>query len=533
MFKKTLSANDTGKTSGNQAGIYVSKHNVNFFPKLGNTKNPYSWIKCIDQNGKVWDFCYIYYNNKHHFDHGTRDEYRITHITDFLKYFNATKGDTITICDKPKSVYYSIKVEKQPVVKNKVVHMTKTRVTHKFFPVGQGLFAVGSIDIGLKPPYRWIYDCGSSNANCLVTKAITDLKNDWGDSKIDLLTISHFHEDHISGVIELLNTIDTKTVMLPWVPLWQRLLIGFDKGLQSDDAEVQFYIDPLQYLIQEAGDGFEQVLFVMPSEGEGPTFSIEPTTARESPEDLEDPDKQFVPGESVSCDYLDLKNDHSQRRLRALQVGRTISLFGVWEFIPYNDPETRPFDLTDFKAKVKHHRQELLNGSDFERETAFEYLKNLYKKKYPPHTAMNNVSLMLYGGTIDRWRGHYHCEHRLDYLFNYCECWQEHETMASILLTGDGNLSNDSKWNTLEQYLDFRRAIQTSVFQVPHHGARANWYDGLAAAASPILSVFSSDPNHRNGHPHAEVRRDFSKHRTIQVDRHSNFSLEIYLETIT
>ena len=81
--------------------------------------------------------------------------------------------------------------------------------------------------------------------------------------------------------------------------------------------------------------------------------------------------------------------------------------------------------------------------------------------------------------------------------------------MASILLTGDDNLGSDSKWSAPEQYLNCRRVVQTSVFQVPHHVARMNWYDGLADAASPVQSVFSSDPNHKYGHPHAGVLRDF------------------------
>ena len=88
----------------------------------------------------------------------------------------------------------------------------------------------------------------------------------------------------------------------------------------------------------------------------------------------------------------------------------------------------------------------------------------------------------------------------------------KNETMASILLTGDDNLGSDSKWNALEQYLNCRRVVQTSIFQVPHHGARTNWYDGLADAASPVLSVSSSDPNHK-------------------VDQNSDFSLHMYLET--
>ena len=148
--------------------------------------------------------------------------------------------------------------------------MTQVGVKHNFFPVGQGLFVAGSIEFWppppkrrrrieidgyekppAQPPYRWVYDCGSSTAKRLVTNAIADLKNDCSDSRIDLLTISHFHNDHISGVVDLLKAIGAKTVMLPWAPLWHRLLIGFDQGLRADDPEILFFVDPVQYLIQE------------------------------------------------------------------------------------------------------------------------------------------------------------------------------------------------------------------------------------------------------------------------------------------
>lgn len=426
--------------------------------------------------------------------------------------------------------------------------LTRLFVNHNFFPVGQGLFVAGSIEVVppppmrrcrteidghevplAQPPYRWVYDCGRSTAKRLVTNAIADLKSDCKGSRIDLLTISHFHNDHISGMVDLLKAIGAKTVMLPWAPLWHRLLIGFDQGLRADDPEILFFVDPVQYLIQEAGDVFEQVLFVMPSDGEGPPFSTEPTFGPESPEDLDAADELSGPGESAPYDELDLINVYGKRHVRRLRPGQAIPVFRVWEFIPYNDPDTRPSDPTNFEAKVARHRQALLGGTEEERAAALKRLRVLYEATFG-RTAMNDVSLTLYGGAIGTWRGHRYCDSRIHDLLVNCDCWQQHETKAAILLTGDGNLSSGSKWGALEQYLDCRRAVRTSVFQVPHHGARANWYDGLAAAASPAHSIFSSDPNHSYGHPHAEVLRDFWNYRAIQVDQHSNFSFSIFLE---
>lgn len=81
--------------------------------------------------------------------------------------------------------------------------MTQVSVIHKFFAVGQGLFVAGSIEfwpppprrsrqIKIKgyekppaqPPYRWVYDCGSSTAKRLVSNAIADLKDDCGGSRL-------------------------------------------------------------------------------------------------------------------------------------------------------------------------------------------------------------------------------------------------------------------------------------------------------------------------------------------------------------
>ena len=104
--------------------------------------------------------------------------------------------------------------------------------------------------------------------------------------------------------------------MLPWAPLWDRLLIGFEQGLRADEPEMLFYADPVQYFTQEAEGGFEQVLFVMPSDGERPSFPTEPTEAPEPPDDREDPDKPSGPGEPVSYGDLEGTYGHLGHRVQ-------------------------------------------------------------------------------------------------------------------------------------------------------------------------------------------------------------------------
>ena len=97
-FEKLLSANDVGATGSHQAGILVPKGNVElltFFPLLDvKEKNPDAWITCEDEGGQEWQLRYIYYNSRIH-GLGTRNEFRLTHLTKFLKRNNAKVGDVL------------------------------------------------------------------------------------------------------------------------------------------------------------------------------------------------------------------------------------------------------------------------------------------------------------------------------------------------------------------------------------------------------------------------------------------------------
>ena len=115
-FEKALTANDTGETGGHQAGIHIPKSQkelLALLPYLDSTKkNPYAWVDMIDDTGVAWRFRYIYYNNKLHSVGGTRNEYRITHMTKFLRAVGAVQGDLLVISGSPGSHRYTISVRK-------------------------------------------------------------------------------------------------------------------------------------------------------------------------------------------------------------------------------------------------------------------------------------------------------------------------------------------------------------------------------------------------------------------------------------
>lgn len=110
-ISKKLSANDVGDTGGHQAGILVPRQPqvLAFFPVLGrDTKNPRQVLTMREApSGMRWDFPFIYYNNK--FFGGTRNEYRLTHMTKFFRAINAKVGDEL-VFSRDTNLSYLVKL---------------------------------------------------------------------------------------------------------------------------------------------------------------------------------------------------------------------------------------------------------------------------------------------------------------------------------------------------------------------------------------------------------------------------------------
>lgn len=115
-YEKALTANDTGETGAHQVGFHIPKSQsemLAFLPALdASVKNPDAWLHVTDEDGRVWKFRYIYYNNKLHDDRGTRDEYRITHVTQYFRSVSAEQGDTIVLSGLPASGHYQVTLKR-------------------------------------------------------------------------------------------------------------------------------------------------------------------------------------------------------------------------------------------------------------------------------------------------------------------------------------------------------------------------------------------------------------------------------------
>lgn len=111
VLRKSLTANDLGRTGSHQVGIHVPKGLAPRLPGLDRSvANPECWLEVETAFGAM-KWRYIYYNKKQ-FGTGTRDEYRLLRTTGFIALSRASMGDVLEII---KTGDRSLKVAIRPV----------------------------------------------------------------------------------------------------------------------------------------------------------------------------------------------------------------------------------------------------------------------------------------------------------------------------------------------------------------------------------------------------------------------------------
>lgn len=107
---KILSPNDVGETGAHQVGIYISKDPrvLGFFPALDPSGvDPSVMLNFIwAHNGTQYSFRFVYYNGKLT-GRSTRDEYRLTQMTDFMRDSGMRSGDMLVLYRDGNNWYIS------------------------------------------------------------------------------------------------------------------------------------------------------------------------------------------------------------------------------------------------------------------------------------------------------------------------------------------------------------------------------------------------------------------------------------------
>ena len=393
----------------------------------------------------------------------------------------------------------------------------------EFWNVGQGLFSSGRIQMGYASAFHWVYDCGTSSSPKLLQNAVNEYNYYKNQGSIDLLVLSHFDKDHISGVKELLkNGRKIKRWVVPYYPLWQRLVIALLLDIQPDDEEWAFYQNPIQYFKTYFAEELKETKFLLLPAKENESeisISLDPSNF--------DDVLSFETTKKLSNEFDNLEqNVHWLNPNKALLFRKGEAQF---EFVLYNVPfhllAKVPTNLTAFQKQVESIIQSYPNDPSLA-------LKKLYLREFGSSNA-NIISQHLY---IRYCKNNNPVSYNLLNRFAIFEFPEKNvitahssiKAKSSILYTGDSSFNKHQLLSYFESAMGSERMQQIYCLQVMHHGSRDNWFKGVAAVLSPSLSVFSADETRKDcKHPHDEVVRDFLPYNPILVNKQKMLYLEL------
>ncbi len=404
--------------------------------------------------------------------------------------------------------------------------MTSLTVTQKFHSVGNGTFKSGCVvRQDTREAFLWVYDCGSTSMTTLnrVLGAIT--RRGWPES-IDMLVLSHFDNDHVNGVEEILRHCRVKTLVLPfseWAQTVREISVMGKKGTSPSTALMQ--LNPVKWLASRNFDArVEEIVLI-----QGGTDTSPAPYGDDAPEpELRD----FQQGDDArrfSQNYFSWGSAMSGvSRIRIFRHDRSIqALNRDFEFVFYNaEKDFAALGLIEQRSGQWYakHSGSLLSDVKTDIQNTImsinlhqplstmpagwrKTLKNCYEKHFG-HSgkAKNNISLCMYAAPIRATPCQFHVR-------NYAK---KPTVRLATLCTGDIHLTS-SVISDIQNHLGTQRWDRIGLVQVPHHGSQHSWEPGNAGLLAPAQFVHcASGTKH---HPHPLVQADLSSSVVHTADR--------------
>lgn len=343
----------------------------------------------------------------------------------------------------------------------------------KFYPVGQGCFYAGSIKKD-EEEFVIVYDCGTASSRRFLLDSIAKFKRDY--KKIDLLMISHFDEDHVNGLSELLTGIPCEKVIIPYYSPITRLTLLTDED--SGDDYITFLKDPVSYFLNPDKFQIGEVLIIQNGNDNNSDFK--------APEPKLPTDNSNFENLKLAFDLIQKEEDENFKRDVRTQEGKDyvfsekskyfslpfkISISNeFWEFVFYLKNFGNPTELINFQNAI----DELLTKTKDNKlsslfdKTFIPNIKNLYRKHI--NRDLNYSSLAVFHGPIVN-------DHLIGTItrFSYPFYHLNYRRKSGTLLTGDSFLKRDEDFYPFYDYYSSYYINKTLLFQVPHHGSLNNW----------------------------------------------------------
>lgn len=315
----------------------------------------------------------------------------------------------------------ALKINKNVAV---TTHIDFLRTLH---PVGQGAFYTEVFKREDGTLFTMVYNCGTETDSKILEAQIADFKK--GINQIDLLFISHFHRDHISGLDKLLSGISVVKTVIPMLSEQMVTLARVQNLLQYKKAALATddIINAL-YLSDDTLERFGEVIIIKP-------------------------------------DYSDLSEEGQWsvlERRKHVRSGSSIDGFeSLWEYVPFNAVSIPNQRAIDFIEGLKHIPGALDDGCKLNVSKIIRGCRTKVKELYG--RVMKGADENLYTMTVESRPSESLAMGSDPNVVREARC----------LYTGDfDSVGNGSLWNRFTTVYDYPGI---GTVQIPHHGSRHNW----------------------------------------------------------
>ena len=389
--------------------------------------------------------------------------------------------------------------------------------TFRFHNVGQGLFYSGILnkkDTKSHSIFSFVYDCGTDSSMAFLMSEIDSFKLllPTNEKKLDLLVISHLHDDHVNGLEYLLKDIKVDTVVMPYIDDGLKSLPLVESSANSDFLRT-FYLDPVNWFSLM---GVRRVLFLGAESMEQKEINL----PSERPLNNDDSGLWIDP-ESVL--YTDSIGDTSIIYLRNLASVRCNKF--CWEFKFEN--LKRDSTLIDmYKNIVKGYigtyktLENILKDKKITKDLRDEINKNKKLKNMQNRTSV----VFLHRPRADKVIVQLNiCN------CNNCRCWSPIKSNMDIwystVLTGDIELKKKELLQILPIDPDKQRYL---VVQFPHHGAKNDCNINYFSELHTITMVLSYGITNKFGHPNGAVLSNLRRFNLVNERQAFDYQITVF-----
>lgn len=402
-----------------------------------------------------------------------------------------------------------------------------TEFTRTFHPVGQGAFYsekfVSKKEDGTVSECRVVYDCGSKHGEKWLKSRISSA---FPEKSVNLLFLSHFHDDHYKGI----SLLEPEIIILPLLNEWDKAIFWIGHELKQNNFSKD-YDAVLRNRFPRS-----RIIRILPMDEE--------PHAREGSETL-----FYEPRQADTADGGGIENLPSGSILN-------LPICKDWIYIPVN-PKLDSKIVSKFQALLdedpKIDKEELLKlDSRFFRAHKMR-LKSIYEAIGNP----NEYSMAVYSGP-NRFQGnsdpinidefcnypfnYHHYHRRLRHIFGYL--WEY--LFSGCLYLGDINLK-ETDANPSRVLMDIYKSLPSwitedlTTVQVPHHGSIDNYnsflnyhYDSKSKEWQkwnrPMIYVMSVGVRNSYGHPSPDVVSDLMEARHSLVILVTDDAVSFFIE---